>query len=106
MADLLADVVKVLKALLGDSFTQPFVLLFMFFYGLHLGAKNFIKLVEEHILEPYFRPFVGKLNDAIDVQDAHHEELHDHEGRIRTNEVDIAVLQGKVLGGRIKWDDK
>lgn len=103
--DLIHNIVSWLNSLFGAHFIQPLLLMSMAIFALHKGVRNVMKWAEDAVLEPYFRPFVQRLDTALVIQTNHNDTLVNHEVRIHDNELNVAILQGKVLGGKANLDD-
>lgn len=89
-----------LNSLFGANFIQPLLLMSLALYAMHKGMMNAMTWAEKKVLEPYFRPFRNSLDSAISVQSRHTDVLTNHEARLHDTELDVAILQGKVMGGR------
>lgn len=102
--DLIHNIVSWLNSIFGAHFIQPLLLMSMALFALNKGVRNVMKWAEDAVLEPYFRPFVQRLDTALTIQTEHTDVLTDHEVRIHDTELDVAMLQGKILGGRATLD--
>lgn len=99
------DVINIVREFLGDSIFQPLMLLAIFIYFLNKGVHHVMDWIKREILEPYVRPYADKLEKAIEIQSKHTDALINHENRLHKQELISAVLQGKVLGGKVEIND-